>query len=235
MRNKKPKSERAIKNWAEEDRPREKMSQKGHEALSDSELIAILIQSGNKEKSAVDLARDVLQLGNHNLAYLGKLSIADFQKVRGIGEARAITLAAALELGRRRQLSESLELKEVRNSKTAAEILIPLMSDLPREKFCLLCLSASNKLIHYEFVSSGGLTSTIVDSKIIFKAAILSLATKLIIAHNHPSGNLKPSASDKAVTERIVNGAKALGLNLMDHLIIADNKYFSFADNGLLP
>ncbi len=235
MRNSKPKSERAIKNWAEEDRPREKMSHKGSEALSDSELIAILIQSGNKEKSAVDLAREVLQLGNHNLAYLGKLAIADFQKVKGIGEARAITLAAALELGRRRQLSESLELKEVRNSKTAAEILIPLMSDLPQEKFCLLCLSASNKLIHYEFVSSGGLTSTIVDPKIIFKAAILCLATKLIIAHNHPSGNLKPSASDKAVTEKIYNGTKVLGFNLMDHLIIADNKYFSFADNGLLP
>lgn len=235
MRKSKPKSERAIKNWAEEDRPREKMSNKGREALSDSELIAILIQSGNKEKSAVDLAREVLQLGNHNLAYLGKLSITDFQKVKGIGEARAITLAAALELGRRRQLSESLELKEVRNSKTAAEILIPLMGDLPQEKFCLLCLSASNKLIHYEFVSSGGLTSTIVDPKIIFKAAILCLATKLIIAHNHPSGNLKPSASDKAVTEKILNGAKALGFNLMDHLIIADNKYFSFADDGLLP
>lgn len=230
----KPKSERAIKNWAEHERPREKLSNKGNQALSDSELIAILIQSGNKEKSAVDLARDILQLGNYNLAHLGKLSISDFQRIKGIGEARAITLAAALELGRRRQLSESLELKEVSNSKTAAEILIPLLNDLSQEKFCLLCLNASNKLIHYEFVSSGGLTSTVVDPKMIFKIAIQCLAVKLIVAHNHPSGNLKPSASDKAVTERIVNGAKVLGLHLMDHLIIADKKYFSFADEGIL-
>lgn len=230
----KPKSERAIKNWAEHERPREKLSNKGNQALSDSELIAILIQSGNKEKSAVDLARDILQLGNYNLAHLGKLSISDFQRIKGIGEARAITLAAALELGRRRQLSESLELKEISNSKTAAEILIPLLNDLSQEKFCLLCLNASNKLIHYEFVSSGGLTSTVVDPKMIFKIAIQCLAVKLIVAHNHPSGNLKPSASDKAVTERIVNGAKVLGLHLMDHLIIADKKYFSFADEGIL-
>ena len=234
MARRKPKSERAILNWAEHERPREKLSHRGNQALSDSELIAILIQSGNKEKSAVDLARDVLQLGNYNLAHLGKLSIADFQKVKGIGEARAITLAAALELGRRRQLSETLELKEVSNSKTAAEILVPLMTDLPQEKFCLLCLNASNKLIHYEFVSSGGLTSTVVDPKMIFKIAIQCLATKLIVAHNHPSGNLKPSLSDKAVTERILNGAIALGLHLMDHIIIADKKYFSFADEGLL-
>jgi DNA repair protein RadC len=234
MRNKKPKSERAIKNLAEADRPREKMLSKGPEVLSDSELIAILIQSGNNEKSAVDLAREILQLGNDNLARLSKLSIADFKRVKGIGEAKAVCVIAALELGRRRQVGEGMELSEISNSKTAAAILIPLMSDLSQEKFCLLCLSAGNKLLHYEFVSSGGLTSTIVDPKLIFKIAIQYLASKVIIAHNHPSGNLKPSASDKAVTEKILNGTKTLDLHLMDHLIIADNKYFSFADEGLL-
>ncbi|WP_118972751.1 RadC family protein [Taibaiella koreensis] len=224
----------SIKYWAEDDQPREKLCKKGYEALSDSELIAILIQSGNKEKSAVDLARDVLLLGNHSLARLGKLQIPDFQKIKGIGKARAITLAAALELGRRRQVSEGMEQKEVPNSKTAAEILVPLLGDLPHERFCLICLSASNKLLHYEYVSSGGLTSTIVDTKLVFKIAIQHLATKLIIAHNHPSGNLKPSVSDKNLTEKIKHGARMLDLFLMDHLIVADKQYFSFADEGLL-
>lgn len=234
MRSKKPKSERAIKNLAEADRPREKMLSKGQEILSDSELVAILIQSGNNQKSAVDLAREILQLGNGNLARLSKLTVADFKRVKGIGEAKAVSVVAALELGRRRQMAEGLELSEVSNSKTAAAILIPLMNDLPQEKFCLLCLNASNKLLHYEFVSSGGITGTIVDPKLIFKIAIQYLASKVIIAHNHPSGNLKPSASDKAVTEKILNGTRTLDLHLMDHLIIADHKYFSFADEGLL-
>jgi DNA repair protein RadC len=234
MRGKKPKSERAIRNLAEADRPREKMLNKGKEFLSDSELIAILIHSGNNDKSAVDLAREILQLGNDNLARLSQFSVADFKRVKGIGEAKAVAVVAALELGRRRQMADGLELNEVSNSKTAAAILIPLMNDLPQERFCLLCLNANNKLLHYEFVSSGGLTSTIVDPKLIFKIAIQCLASKMIIAHNHPSGNLKPSASDRAVTEKILNGTKALDLHLMDHLIIADNKYFSFADEGLL-
>lgn len=224
----------AIKNWAVDDRPREKMTTKGNEALTDSELIAILIQSGNKEKSAVDLARDVLQLGNYNLSRLGKLHISDFQRIKGIGKARAITLAAALELGRRRQIAEGVEQKEVSNSKTAAEILVPLLGDLHHERFCLICLSASNKLLHYEFISSGGLTGTVVDTKLVYKIALQHLATKLIIAHNHPSGNLKPSISDKNITEKIKQGARLLDLSLMDHLIIADKKYFSFADEGLL-
>lgn len=223
-----------IKYWAEDDRPREKMKTKGNEALTDSELIAILIQSGNKEKSALDLARDVLLLGNDNLSRLGKLHISDFQQIKGIGEARAITLAAALELGRRRQIAEGVELKEVSNSRTAAEILVPLLGDLHHERFCLICLSASNKLLHYEVISSGGLTSTIVDTKLIYKIALQHLATKLILAHNHPSGNLKPSISDKNITEKIRQGARLLDLYLMDHLIIADKKYFSFADEGLL-
>lgn len=231
---KKEKKQSGIKNWAEDDRPREKMLQKGNAALSDAELIAILIQSGTKEQSAVDLAREILKMGGDNLSHLGKFSPKDFQKFRGIGAARAITLTAALELGRRRQLSEGMDIKELNSSRAAANILIPLMGDMPQERFCVLCLSINNKLIHYEFVSTGGLTSTTVDPKIIFKTALQHLASRLIIAHNHPSGNLRPSESDKAVTEKLKAGAKLLDLHLVDHLIIADKKYYSFADNGML-
>lgn len=234
MKYTRPKSDRAIKNLAESERPREKLATKGSEALSDSELIAILIQSGNHQKSAVDLAREVLKLGNQSLFQLGKLSLADFKQIKGIGIARAVILVAALELGRRRQLSESLEVKEINSSKVAAEILIPLMADLTHERFCVFCLNASNKLLHYEFISSGGPASTAVDPKVIFNVAIQCMAAKLIVAHNHPSGNLKPSMSDKLMTKRIVNGAQILGISLVDHLIISDNRYFSFADDGLL-
>jgi len=223
-----------IKNWAEDDRPRERMIQKGYTALSDAELLAILIQSGTKEKSAVDLAREVLLLGNHNLSFLGKLSLKDFQVIKGIGEARAIAIAAALELGRRRQLSESMEQKAIISSKHAADILLPMMNDLQHEKFAILCLSRNNKLLHLEFVSSGGIAGTVVDPKMIFKIALQHLASNLIIAHNHPSGNLNPSKADKAITEKIKAGAKLLDIILADHIIIADNKYFSFADRGLM-
>lgn len=231
---KKETKQSGIKNWAEDDRPREKMLQKGNAALSDAELIAILIQSGTKEQSAVDLAREILKMGGYNLSHLGKFSPKDFQRFRGIGAARSITLTAALELGRRRQLSEGMDIKELNSSRAAANILIPLMGDMPQERFCVLCLNVNNKLIHYEFVSTGGLTSTTVDPKIIFKTALQHLASRLIIAHNHPSGNLKPSESDKAVTEKLKAGAKLLDLHLVDHLIIADKKYYSFADNGML-
>jgi len=233
-RTSKPKAPRGIKNWAEDDRPREKMMQKGYAALSNAELIAILIQSGNKEKNAVELARELLKMSNYNLSQMSKLAIKDFQKVKGIGEVRAITVAAALELGRRRQLSEAVDQKVLGNSKAAADLLVPLMSDLPHEHFCVLCLTAGNKLLHYEFVSSGGLTSTVADPRVIFKIAIQHMASRIIIAHNHPSGNLRPSISDKTVTEKIKNGALMLDMRLVDHLIIADNKYLSFADEGML-
>jgi DNA repair protein RadC len=234
MENNEQQKSNSIKHWAEDDRPREKMLHKGYVALSDAELIAILIQSGTREKSAVDLAREILQLGNQNLTHLGKLTLKDFQKVKGIGEARAITLAAALELGRRRQIGEGMEQKEIKGSRAAADILIPLMGDLVQEKFCVLCLSASNKLIHYEFVSSGGLTSTIVDPKLVFKIALQHMASRLIVAHNHPSGNMEPSAADLQITDKLKAGAKLLDMQLTDHIIIADKNHFSFADKGLL-
>lgn len=223
-----------IKDWALDDRPREKMMKKGYAALSDAELLAILIQSGTKEKSAVDLAREILLMGNHNLSFLGKLALKDFQVIRGIGEARAIAIAAALELGRRRQLSESMEQKIVASSKRAADILFPLLSDLQHEKFVILCLGRNNKLLHTEFVSSGGVTGTVVDPKIIFRIALQYFTSNIIIAHNHPSGNINPSKADKQVTEKIKAGALLLEMTLADHIIIADNKYFSFADNGIL-
>lgn len=234
MENNEQQKPNSIKHWAEDDRPREKMLHKGYAALSDAELIAILIQSGTREKSAVDLAREILQLGNQNLSHLGKLTLKDFQKVKGIGEARAITLAAALELGRRRQIGEGMEQKEINSSRAAADILIPLMGDLAQEKFCVLCLNASNKLIHYEFVSSGGFSSTIVDPKMVFRTALQHVASRLIIAHNHPSGNMQPSAADRQITEKLKAGSKLIDMQLVDHIIIADKKYFSFADGGLL-
>lgn len=229
-----PKKGYSIKDWAEDDRPREKMLRKGNSALSDAELITILLQSGNAQKSALDLAKEVLQLGNHNLAQLGKLSAKDFQKIKGIGLAKGITLAAALELGRRRQLSEGMVRKEINSSRSAADILSPLMSDLLQENFCVLCLSMSNKLLHYEFVSSGGLTSTVVDVRVILKTAIHNMASRLIIAHNHPSGNPKPSGPDRLITEKLKNAAALMDIDLIDHIIIADQQYFSFADEGLL-
>ncbi len=224
----------SIKYWAEDDRPREKMLKRGNTALSDMELITILLQGGNGKKSAVDLAREIMTLGNNNLSQLGKLSVKDFQKIKGIGLAKSITLGAALELGRRRQLSEGILRKVVSSSKSAADILIPLMSDLVNERFCLLCLSASNALLHYEFVSSGGLSSTVVDVRVIMKTALQQMASKVIIAHNHPSGNLKPSSSDRAVTEKIKQAGSVLDIQLVDHIIIGDQQYLSFADEGLL-
>ncbi len=224
----------AISNWPEDDRPREKMNRKGALALSDAELIAILIQSGTKDNSAVDIARDILKMGGNNLIELGKLKPKDLKKLKGIGDARATTLMAALELGRRRQISAGMAQTRLQSSKDAADILIPLMQDLSLEHFCVLFLAASNKLIHYEFVSVGGLTSTTVDMKVIFKTAIQYLAARIIVAHNHPSGNPRPSTADKQITNKLLTGAKALDIQLVDHIIIAEERYFSFADAGLL-
>ncbi len=223
-----------IKSWAEEERPRERMIKKGYAALSDIELLAILIQSGTKERSAVDLARDIMQLGNNNLSVLSRMGIKDLQAIKGIGKARAIAIVAALELGRRRQMSEGLQKKRVSSSKDAAEILLPLLSDANREMFCVLYLSVSNKLLHYEMISAGGTTATVVDIKMIFRSAMLHLATRVIIAHNHPSGNLNASKADKDLTHKIRDTGKLMDIQLIDHLIIAESQYLSFADEGLL-
>lgn len=224
----------SIKNWSEDERPREKMLLKGAAALSDAELLAILISSGTKEKSALDLAREVLGLAQNNLHELGRLGVLELQKTKGIGEARAITIAAALELGRRRQMGEALQRTAITQSGDAAEIAIPLMRDLSHEVFCVFYLNQSNKILRYEIISSGGLTGTVADIRIMLKNALLQNANKLIIAHNHPSGNLQPSHADKELTRKLKEAAEYMDIKLLDHLIIAGTNYLSMADEGII-
>jgi len=187
------KSSTSIKNWAVDDRPREKLFIKGAAVLSDSELLAILISSGNKEKSAVELAKEVLLLGKNNLNELGKLSVNDFMKIKGIGEAKAITLAAALELGRRRQATSSLNKTSIKSSNDIAEYLKATLKDYAYEIFAVVFLNRSNKINHFEIISKGGITGTVADPRVILKKALEEDATAIVLCHNHPSGNLKPS------------------------------------------
>lgn len=224
----------SIKKWAAEDRPREKLNLHGARVLSDAELIAILIGSGTRELSAVELSRKVLALGSNNLSELGKLSIKDLTKVKGIGEAKAITIAAALELGRRRNGTESPEKKKVTSSKEAAELFIPTLSDLPHEEFWIAYLNRSNKLIEKQLLSQGGISGTVIDVKLLLKRAVEVLASSIIISHNHPSGNLNYSQQDLAITKKVTEAAKVFDVVLLDHIIVAGNKYFSFADDGLI-
>lgn len=223
-----------IKNWAEDDRPREKMMQKGPAALSDAELLAILISSGTRERSALDLARDVLALAHNHLHELGKLSVPELQKTKGIGEARAITIAAALELGRRRQTNEGLQRPIINKSAEAAEIFIPLLRDLNHEVFCVMYLNLSNRVLRHEIISSGGISGTVADVRLILKNAILYNASKIIMAHNHPSGSMNPSMADKELTNKIKEAAAWMEIKLVDHLIIAGTNYLSMADNGMI-
>jgi DNA repair protein RadC len=224
----------SIKNWVEDERPREKMLQKGPAALSDADLLAILISSGTKERSAIDLARDILALAHNNLHELGRLTIQELQKTKGIGEARAITIAAALELGRRRQIGEGLQRPTLQQSREVAEIVIPLMRDLNHEVFCVLYLNQANRLIRHELISSGGLTGTVADVRMILKNALLYNANQLIIAHNHPSGNLQPSAADKELTRKLKEAASFMDIKLLDHLIVAGVSYLSMSDEGII-
>lgn len=224
----------SIKNWAEDDRPREKLLTKGAGTLSDAELLAILIASGTKEKSALDLARETLMMANGNLQELGRLGVVELQKTKGIGEARAITIAAAMELGRRRQVSEGLQRQVLSKSSDAADIVIPLMKDLNHEVFCVLYLNQANRLIKHEIVSTGGMTGTVADVRIILKNALLFNANKLIIAHNHPSGNATPSEADKELTQKLREAAEWMDMRLLDHVIVAGNNYISMSDDGLI-
>ena len=224
----------SIKNWAVDDRPREKLLSKGSAILSDSELLAILINNGNKEKSAVELAKDVLKLGSHNLNELGKLSLKELQKVKGIGAAKAITIAAALELGRRRYAAAALEKIVIKTSTDIAQYLRTTIKDFSYEVFAVLYLNKANKINHFEIISRGGLTGTVADPRIILRIALEQEATSIILCHNHPSGNLKPSRADEDLTQKIKNAAKLLDILVMDHIIVSEDGYFSFADDGLL-
>ena len=223
-----------ITDWAVEDRPREKLIQKGSASLSDAELLAILINSGTKDRSAVDLGRELLGIVNNNLNSLGKLTIADIKKIRGIGTARAVTIAASLELGRRRKMAEVQVVPQIRSSKDVADIFQPLLSDLVHEEFWILFLNRSNKVINRMKLSQGGISGTVTDVRIVIKKAIEYLASGIIVCHNHPSGNLNPSESDSKITQKIKEAGNLMDIQLLDHLIISDKDYYSFADNGLL-
>jgi DNA repair protein RadC len=223
-----------IKTWAEEDRPREKLSLKGKNALSDAELVAILIGSGNKNESAVELSKKILASINNNLNKLGKLSINDLTQFNGIGEAKAISIIAALELGRRRKDSEIEKRLIIKSSKDAYNIIADVLSDLPHEEFWVLYLNRKNEVLKKENISKGGVSGTIADSKIIFKSAIEQLASSIILCHNHPSGNLNPSAADISLTKKLKETGIMLDTPVLDHLIIGEKDYFSFADENLM-
>ena len=223
-----------ITEWAVEDRPREKLIQKGTSSLSDAELLGILISSGTRQKSAVDLGRELLAVADNNLNSLGKLSINDLTKLHGIGSARAVTIAAALELGRRRKLAEVPEVPQIKCSKDVADIFQPLLSDLSHEEFWILFLNRSNRVISRMKLSQGGISGTVTDVRLVMKKAIECLASGIIVCHNHPSGNLNPSESDSKITLKIKDAGNMMDIQLLDHLIISDKDYYSFADNGML-
>jgi len=223
-----------ITDWAAGDRPREKLIEKGTSSLSDAELLGILISSGTKDKSAVDLGRELLCMANNNLNNLAKLSVSDLRKLHGIGPARAVTIAAALELGRRRKMAEVQDTIQIRASKDVAEIFQPLLSDLSHEEFWILYLNRSNKVISRMKLSQGGVSGTVTDVRIVMKKAVELLASGIILCHNHPSGNLNPSDADSKITQKIKEAGSFMDIQLLDHLIISDKDYYSFADNGLI-
>ncbi|HBL75886.1 MAG: hypothetical protein A2W90_10750 [Bacteroidetes bacterium GWF2_42_66] len=224
----------SIKNWAVEDRPREKMLSKGIRSLSDAELIAILIGSGNPKETAVELSRRILSSVNNNLNELAKKSVDDLKKFNGIGEAKAINIMAALELGRRRKESEPEEKPQINGSADVARIFQPLLGDLPHEEFWVLMLNRSNRVIDKQMVSQGGLSGTVIDVRIILKAAVERLASAIILCHNHPSGNLLASEADRNITKKIKEAGQWMDIPVLDHVIIGNEKYFSFADEGLI-
>ncbi|MBU2939357.1 DNA repair protein RadC [Lacinutrix sp. C3R15] len=224
----------SIKNWSQDDRPREKLRDKGKVALSDAELVAILIGSGNREESAVALCKRILASVDNNLGELGKLSVKQLMQFKGIGEAKAISITAALELGRRRRAGEALEKKKITSSVSVFELMQPVIGDLSHEEFWIVYLNNSNKVIQKNQLSKGGITGTLVDVRLALKTALEVGATGIILAHNHPSGTLKPSEADKQITQKLKTAAQSLDIKVLDHLIITEKAYFSFADESLL-
>lgn len=224
----------SIKAWAEEDRPREKLLNKGRQALSNAELIAILIGSGSREESAVDLSKRILQSTSNNLHKLGKTPLAELMKFKGIGEAKAISICAALELGRRRQHADIIKKPQIKSSQDAYQIMAATLADLPHEEFWVAFLNRANKVIHKDQISLGGVAGTVVDAKIIFKKALERLACSIILFHNHPSGNLQPSQADINITKKLKKAGETLDISVLDHLIISERGFYSFADEGML-
>jgi DNA repair protein RadC len=224
----------SIKNWADDDRPREKLMHKGKTSLSDAELIAILIGSGNTEESAVELSRRILHANNDNLVDLSRMSLHELIKFKGIGEAKAISIIAALELGKRRRSAEARERKTITSSNDAFEQMYATTADLNYEKFWIMLLDQANKVIRIVEVSEGGITGTIADPKKIFKVALEGNACNIILCHNHPSGQLKPSEADIKITEKLKRSGEIIDIKVLDHLIIGIDGFFSFADEGIL-
>lgn len=223
-----------LKAWAEADRPREKLLHHGKQNLSEAELLAILLASGSKNETAVSLAQRLLQSVNQNLNDLGRCSIAELTEFKGIGQVKALTIIAALELGRRRQLTAIQDRPQIKSSEEAYHILGPMLCDLPHEEFWIILLNRANRVLGKERISTGGFTGTVVDSKIIFQKALVGKACSIILNHNHPSGNLQPSQADIKLTEKLKIAGEALDILVLDHLIIGGKGFYSFADEGLL-
>ncbi|WP_196891876.1 RadC family protein [Aureivirga marina] len=226
--------EKSIKHWADDDKPREKLVLKGKNALSDAELIAILIGSGSRNESAVALSKRILKFFNNNINELSKASLDSLMQFKGIGEAKAISIITALELGKRQRLEAALEQPKITSSKNVFELLHPLLGSLPHEEFWVIFLNNSNKVIFQMQLSKGGLTATVVDIRVLFKKALELRATAFILGHNHPSGSLRPSIADKNITKKIQEAGKVLDIKLLDHLIITQKSYYSFADEGII-
>ncbi len=224
-----------IREWSEDDRPREKMLRKGTSSLSDAELLAILIGSGNRDESAVELARRIMRECDDNINELARLTIADLcKKFKGIGEAKAISIMAALELGKRRKTSDFLERKQILSSRDLFEVFEPLLIDLVHEEFWIVFMNGANKVLSTHKLTQGGIQQTIVDVPLLLKMSLERLAQSIAVAHNHPSGQNKPSSEDENITRRIKQGCDAIGIRLLDHIIVARGKYYSFADDGKL-
>jgi DNA repair protein RadC len=223
-----------IKSWAEDDRPREKLITKGRQALSDAELLAILLSSGNRNETAVQLAQRMLNENSNSINQLAKLQLNDLKKFKGVGEAKAVTIAAALEIGRRRTDTSNEEKVKITSSINAYSVINSKLSDLPHEEFWVIFLTRSNTVIKTECISRGGISGTVVDLRLILKPAIECLASGIILSHNHPSGNLKPSLEDINLTKKIKEAARLMDISVQDHLIVGDQNYFSFADEGIL-
>ena len=225
-----------VKNWAEEDQPREKLLLKGKQALSDAELIAILLRTGVEKEPVTEVSKKILASVNNDLNQLGKLSVQEMleKKIKGIGETKAITLVAALELGKRRQKSEVVDLKKVTTSRDIFNYMLPTIGELPHEEFHVIFLNRANNIIHCERISVGGITGTVADVRIIFNYAIRNNAVNIILCHNHPSGNTSPSPEDISLTKKMIEAGKVLEIKVLDHIIVTETGYYSFADEGLI-
>lgn len=224
----------SIKNWSDDDKPREKLVQKGRSVLSDAELIAILIGSGSRAESAVELSKRILATVDNNLNELGRLSIKQLMTFKGIGEAKAVSITAALEVGRRRREEDAAKIDKIGSSQDVYHLLQPLLGDLEHEEFWILFLNNSNKVLHKAQLSKGGITGTLVDVRLVMKQTLELGAVAIILAHNHPSGTLSPSAADKQITQKIKTASETLDVKVLDHLIITQKSYYSFADEKIL-